>query len=253
MAQYSTDKGSLLNNNDTLYEVVMVAGSDGSVGTSGAPMTVLPDGLSHVNKFGYTGDDVNGTSTIWDGNGATAIYPYPADGVVSITSTSGSDTGESVEVQGLDANYDRVTEIINVGSTGSTIFSRVFRARQCGTDTNVGTVDLNMNGTLAARILPGNGQTLMAVYTIPAGKTGYLLQFQGSSDKQTAVQFKLFAREFLDGGAFNLKGQWGSSGGNVVTYDYKVPLVFPEKSDIRVDMTTGNNCGGGAIFDLILR
>ena len=250
MAQYSTDKGSLLNNNDTLYEVVMVAGSDGSVGTSGAPMTVLPDGLSHVNKFGYTGDDVNGTSTIWDGNSTTAIYPYPADGVVSITSTSGSDTGEAVEVQGLDANYDQVTETINVGSTGSTIFSRVFRARKVDA-TNVGTVDINMNGTLAARILPGNGQTLMAVYTVPAGKTGYLLQFQGSSDKQTAVQFKLFTCHHS--GAFNLKGQWGVQGGNVVTYDYKVPLVFQEKTDIRVDITTGNNCGGGAIFDLILR
>jgi hypothetical protein len=252
MAQYSTDKGSLLNNNDTLYEVVMVAGSDGSVGTSGAPMTILPDGLSHVNKFGYTGDDVNGTSTIWDGNDTASIYPYPADGVVSITSTSGSDTGEEVEVQGLDADFNQAVEMINVGSTGTTTFSRVFRARKVNA-TNVGTVDVNMNGTLAAQILPGNGQTLMAVYTIPAGKTGYLLQFQGSSDKQTAVQFKLFAREYLDHGAFNLKGQWGVQGGNVVTYDYKVPLVFPEKTDLRVDITTGNNCGGGAIFDLILR
>ena len=252
MAQYSTDKGSLLNNNDTLYEVVMVAGSDGSVGTSGAPMTVLPNGLSHINKFGYTGDDVNGTATIWDGNGTTAIYPYPAAGVVSITSTSGSDTGEAVEVQGLDGDFNEATETINVGSTGTTTFSRVFRARKVSA-TNVGTVTINVGGALAAQIRPGNGQTLMAVYTIPAGKTGYLLQFQGSSDKQTAVQFKLFARQLLDGGAFNLKGQWGVQGGNVVTYDYKVPLVFAEKTDLRVDIVTGNNCGGGAIFDLILR
>lgn len=252
MAQYSTNKGSLLNTNDTLYEVVMVAGSDGSVGTSAAPMTVLPNGLSHVNKFGYTGADVNGTATIWDGNDTTAIYPYPAAGVVSITSTSGSDAGEAVEVQGLDGDYNEATETINVGSTGTTTFSRVFRARKVDA-TNVGTVTINVGGSLAAQILPGNGQTLMAVYTIPAGKTGYLLQFQGSSDKQTAVQFKLFARELLDGGAFNLKGQWGVQGGNVVTYDYKVPLVFTEKTDLRVDIVTGNNCGGGAIFDLILR
>ena len=252
MAQYSTSKGSLLNTNDTLYEVVMVAGSDGSIGTSSAPMTVLPDGLSHINKFGYTGEDVNGTATIWDGNDTTAIYPYPAAGLVSITSSSGSDTGEAVEVQGLDGDFNQATETINVGSTGTTTFSRVFRARKVDA-TNVGTVSINVGGSLAAQILPGNGQTLMAVYTIPAGKTGYLLQFQGSSDKETAVQFKLFARELLDGGAFNLKGQWGVQGGNVVTYDYKVPLVFPEKTDLRVDIVTGNNCGGGAIFDLILR
>lgn len=251
MAQYSTSKGSLLNTNDTLYEVVMVAGSDGSVGTSAAPMTVLPNGLSHINKFGYTGDDVNGTATIWDGNDTAAIYPYPAAGLVSITSSRTADTGEAVEVQGLDGDYNPVTETINVGSTGAVTFSRVFRARFLQT-TNEGEVDIDQGGNLAAVILAGNGQTLMAVYTIPAGKTGYLLQFQGSSDKQTDVKFKLFSRQ-IDDGAFNLKGQWGVQGGNVVTYDYKVPLVFPEKTDLRVDIVTGNNCGGGAIFDLILR
>lgn len=251
MAQYSTDKGSLLNNNDKLYEVVMVAGSDGSVGTSGAPMTILPDGLSHVNKFGYTGVDVNGTSTIWDGNGTSASYPYPAAGLVSIASDDGADAGEAVEVQGLDGDYNPATETINVGATGTTTFSRVFRARFLQA-TNQGEVEIDQGGNLAAVILEGNGQTLMAVYTIPAGKTGYLLQFQGSSDKQTDVKFKLFSREIVDG-AFNLKGQWGVQGGNVVTYDYKVPLVFTEKTDLRVDIVTGNNCGGGAIFDLILR
>ena len=240
MAIWNKDSQSYLANNKTLFEAVVVA----PFVSAG-----LPAGQEHINKFGYTGTDVNGTATIWDGCGTTAQYPYPSSGVVAITSSSGTDTGEAVEVQGLDGDYNQVTEDINVGSTGSTTFSRIFRARMKDA-TNVGLISINQGASLAAQIIAGNGQTLMAVYTIPAGKTGYLIKFQGSSDKSTAVQFKLFARPF--GEAFNLKGQWGTQGGNVVTYDYPIPLSFAEKTDLKIDVTTGNNCGCGAIFDVLL-
>lgn len=203
---------------------------------------------SHINKFGFTGTDVNGTATVYDANGTTALYPYPSDGVVSIT--SGANSGAAVEVQGLDATYRPVTENINIGSTGSVTFSRVFRARMVDT-LNTANVVINVGGNLAATILANNGQTLMAVYTVPAGKTAYLVKFQGSMDKQNAsVKFKLFARP--SGGAFNLKGQWGTQGGNSVNYDYPVPLEFTEKTDLKVDVTTGAAVGCGAIFDLVL-
>lgn len=242
MAIWNKDSQSYLTNNKTLFEAVVVA----PFVSAG-----LPAGQEHINKFGYTGTDVNGTATIWDGCGTTAQYPYPSSGLVAITSSSGTDTGQTVEVQGLDGDYNQVTEDINVGSTGTTTFSRIFRARMKDTS-NVGLITINQGGSLAAQIRVGNGQTLMAIYTIPAGKTGYLVKFQGSSDKSTAVQFKLFARELTDGGVFNLKGQWGTQGGNIVTYDYPIPLSFPEKTDLKIDVSTGANCGCGAIFDLLL-
>jgi hypothetical protein len=232
-----------------LFEVVMIADADGNVGGSNTPPISLPTGQSHINKFGYTGTDVNGTATIWDANGTTSLYPYPTSGVVSITSSSGSDTGEAVEVQGLDGDFNQVTETINVGASGSVTFSRVFRARKVDAS-NIGIVSINVGGSLAAQILAGNGQTLMAVYTIPAGFTGHLLKFQGSSDKASAVRFKLFARP--TGSAFNLKGQWGTQGGNPITYDYPVPISFAEKTDLRIDVFTSSNCGCGAVFDILL-
>lgn len=248
MATWNKTRNRYFRNGD-LFEVVMIADKDGNVGGGQGPQISLPVGQSHINKFGYTGVDVNGDATVWDGNNTTASYPYPSSGVVAITSSSGSDTGEAVEVQGLDGDYNAATETINVGSTGSTTFSRIFRARMA-TASNVGTITVNQGGALAAQILPGNGQTLMAVYTIPAGYTGYLLKFQGSSDKSTAVKFKFFARPF--GNGFNLKGQWGTQGGNPVTYDYPVPIQFAEKTDLKVDVSTGASCGCGAIFDILL-
>jgi hypothetical protein len=240
MAIWNKDTQSYLSNNKTLFEAVVVA----PFVSAG-----LPAGQQHINKFGFTGTDVNGTATVWDADGTTALYPYPSSGVVAITSSSGTDTGEAVEVQGLDGDYNQVTEDINVGATGTTTFSRIFRARMKNT-TNVGIITINQGASLAAQILAGNGQTLMAVYTIPAGKTGYLIKFQGSADKSTAVKFKFFARPF--GEAFNLKGQWGTQGGNPVTYDYPIPLSFAEKTDLKIDVETAANCGCGAIFDVLL-
>jgi len=244
MAQFNHNAhfNRFVGNNTDIYEVVHV-----SPASAGIP---LPTGRSHINKFGHTGTDHNGTATIWDANGTTSVYPYPSSGVASITSSSGDDTGEIVEVQGLDGDYEQVVENIAVGASGSVTFSRIFRARKVSA-TNVGTITINQGGALAAQILPGNGQTLMAVYTIPAGKTGYLLKFHGNVNKANVeVSYMLFARPF--GSAFNLKGMFSTQGGNPITYDYPIALQFEETTDIRIDMRSSSAAGAGAIFDILL-
>ena len=204
---------------------------------------------SHINKFGYNSALGSSYETIWDGGG---IYSYISTaGVASVTGSS--DSGAVIEVQGLDADYNNVKENITVGSTGSINFIRVFRARvkslTSGT-TNAGVINVTVDSAVRAKILTGNGQTLMAVYTVPKGKRGYLIKFQGSVDKSTDCRFKLFSRPHTNG-AFNLKGQFGTFG-SPITYDYPIPLEFDEKTDIEVQAESGNTAGGGAIFDIIL-
>ena len=205
-------------------------------------------GVSHINKFGFTGTD-NGGGTIWDANGTTAIYPFPtSSGVVSVVSASNS--GASVEVQGLDADYKPQTVTTTIGGTTTETFSRVFRARMVDTN-NDADVNINVGGSLAARILTDNGQTLMAVYTVPAGCKGYLMKFVGTTTKVNVdVKYKIFARPF--GGTFNLKGEFGTQGGNPIMYEYMIPLEFDEKTDIKIDFDTSSTAGCGATFDLIL-
>jgi len=208
-------------------------------------------GFSHINKFGYRDSIPNTFQTIWDG---TTDYPYSAAAVVSaVSDTPATDDGGTVEVQGLDQNYNPVTETLTIGGPASTAqFVRVFRARMVTANTGLTNFDeirIQNAGTDEAIIKAGAGQTLMALYTIPAGKTGYLLKVNGSIDANNDALFRLYARPF--GGAFNVKGQFGvfASGFN---YDYPVPLKFEEKTDIEVKALSQNNVGGGAIFDLIL-
>jgi hypothetical protein len=223
---------------------------DAGTGNSNIPIAAGEvTGYSSINKFGATDGDVTG-GTIWDGNSSSTFYPYPSAGVISITSDSNS--GADVQVQGLDSNFEPATEVVAIDGTGSTTFSRVFRAIMIDTN-NDSDVTINQGGNIAAKIIEDQGQTLMAVYTVPAGKTAYLTHVHYSSDKaatNSAMQFRLFVRP--ENGTFNIKGILGSAGGAVIDYHYDVPLKFTEKTDIKIDLVAAQATTCTATFELIL-
>lgn len=212
---------------------------------------------NHINKFGY--NTTVGTSYEPVTDLGTNNLPSSA-GVVSLVSAStaddeGSTGAEKVEVQGLDANYDEQSEIVTMNGTGavttSATFLRVFRMRvtQAGSgEVNAGNITASIGGSDVARILADQGQTLMATYTVPAGKKAYLLKFQGSLSKNQEANFQLRTRK-LNG--WNVKGLWGTFA-NSITYDYSVPLEFTEKTDIQIRAKAGATSECGAIFDLII-
>ena len=213
-------------------------------------------GVSHINKFGFNDAINNNFETIWDGGG---IYDYidsvGASSTLTVTAADQNDSGYAVEIEGLDANYQPLTETIIAtedGNTGTSQFYRVFRATitSDGDSANVGNINITGDSKTLARISAEKGQTLMALYTVPADKKGYLLQFQGSVEKNKETIFKFMAKESNDR-PFNTKGQFGSFG-VPVTYDYSIPLEFPEKTDLEVRAKAGAVTGAGAIFDLIL-
>lgn len=204
---------------------------------------------SHINKFGYNPAVGTTFETVHDASGT---YTYPSTAGVA-TVAGASDTGAVIEIQGLDENFNQVIEDVTVGSSSTTTFIRVFRARvktlTSGT-VNAGNITVTVDGAVRATILAGNGQTLMAVYTVPANKTAYLLKFQGSIEKQKECEFKIMAREF-ESGVFNAKAMFGAFG-STIEYEYPVPLVFKAKTDIEVLCKAGATTAMGAIFDLIL-
>ena len=258
MAIWNKLTQAFLPGNKTLFEAFMLADKDGNIinsfgASSNIPISAgLVDGYGHINKFGATNGDVT-AGTIWDGNSGTAVYPYPADSVVAISSTQNS--GAAVLVEGLDANFESISETINIGSTGSTVFSRIFRARMVDTN-NDKDVSLTMGGTVAAKILEDQAQTLMCVYTVPAGKTGYLMNMQMGSDKAStnaSTQYSLRARDTDDGNIFQIKGINYAAGGQNVVHEYPVPLKFEEKTDIRIDVVAaGSGQTFAATLDIIL-
>lgn len=208
-------------------------------------------GVSHINKFGFGGATTN-PYTVWDGD---SDYPYPTSaGVITVT-TGAADSGAIVEYQGLDGNYELITESITgtqAGGTGTQSFLRVFRGVVTNhSGTNTADITARINGDIVAIVSAGEGQTLMAVYTVPAHCTAYLENIHAAptkKDNDTVITLK--ARPF--GGTFNTKGKFSSSG-DAIHYDYNVPLKFDVKTDIEIKAENQAASGDiSALFDLII-
>lgn len=210
-----------------------------------------------VHKFGAVPSMSNATTgTIWDIN--DTLYPWSAwttPGPVTILTVNAGDNGKVVTLQGLDENYDLVSDDITVSSSGSSVgtqtFSRLFRGFvSSGSGTNVDDITVQIGGTTVLQINADFGQTLMSVYTIPSGYTGYLTQLVCSTQTNHDATGNLFIRPF--NGVFRISHSFEVS---YDTYFYKfdVPLEINEKSDIdfrAVNRT--NNARITSAFDLIL-
>lgn len=218
------------------------------------------DDITHIHKFGAVpAMSQNQTGTIWDVNDTT--YPWSSfdtAGTLSIPAVNASDNGKSIVLVGLDNDYLELTETVTVSSSGATAttqsFKRIFRAYVTnGSVTNVGDIVVQKGGTTVATIKAGKAQTLMAVYTVPAGKTGYLLKgvatCQAGADATGDMFVRYFGQDsFRVGHTFEVSGTGGE-----YLYDFGVPVKIPAKSDIDVRCSVrSNNARVTAAFDIIL-
>jgi len=238
-------------------------------------------GTTFIHKFGdapafATGD---GQVTVWDGADSAGLdimdYTYSAtNDIDSVISSSTADVG-TLEIQGLDINYNLTNQTITLnGQTRVAIptpLRRVFRMKNVWTADVAGTLSCYItnspapsgvvtdDGAVRAIINNGNNQTLMAIYTIPAGKTGYMRDWYASvssGNKTSNYEMELKARPF--GQVFQLKHRASLSdiGGSYIHHIYHEPEVFTEKTDIEMLVTitaTGVTAAGvSAGFDIVL-
>ena len=214
----------------------------------------LVEDFSGVTKFGYS-SSVGGTfQTIWDGN-STYIYPSSA-GTATVTSTNtASDNGGTVEIQGLDSNYDIATETLVIGgSAGTKSFIRVFRAIMKTATTgnaNVGTLSVIVSTVTVAKITPEYGQTLMSVYTIPRNKRGYIVQLDIGSSKDLENEIRIIAKQITNGNVWNTK-EFITTRGGFIQKNYIYPLKFDQKTDIEIVAKSSATSSISAGFELFL-
>jgi hypothetical protein len=233
-----------------------------------------------INKFGDAPDFDTGDNevTIWDGaddaNIDQMVYQYSSSADIdSVSSSSGSDTS-TLRILGLDTNYAEVNQTVTLsGQTRvalGTSLIRVYRMIYEDGTSNVGHIYCYVNGaitggvpndstTVRAVIQPTLGQTLMSLYTVPAGKTAYLTGFYGSTagaNRSTNYKILLCARP--DTLSFQVKHLTAISddGSSHFNHIYNIYPSFAAKTDIemRAQITAAAITGGSVSsgFDLIL-
>ena len=207
-----------------------------------------------IYKFGNNPVVADSIETIWPQGG---LYSYlSAATVLKVSSSSANDTSagtgaRTVELFGLDGDYNEISEVVTlngqteVNTTQSYLRINRMIVRSAGSGganagiiyAGTGTVTTGVPANIYATINgDGTNQTLMALWTIPAGYTGYLMQYDvsnGTTSNTPAVcKLLLVARPY--GEVFQTKDVKSLTTGMHIENTLIVPVEFAEKTDIEV-------------------
>ena len=211
-----------------------------------------------VFKFGFNPDVDSAEETIWDVGG---IYAYPSSAVaMTVTTDAGTpanDNGVKVIVFGLDEDYNEVNDEVTLAGAGTATttqtFFRVFRAYVSGSQAPTGNLNITNGGTTYARITLNENQTLMAMWTVPAGYTGFLDHVNiatGTTNANQYVTAQIVQR--TQGGVFRVMMKQTLSSGGVADFLLRYPIEISEKTDLEVRAeSSGSNNLISANFSIV--
>ncbi len=261
MSQYSKIKELLLPTNKDIYEVNMPDNT--RIHSASFEMQVAMGkvpGVTSVNLSGY--NSAVGTDFIpaWE-NGAY-VYFNTANTVL-VWSESASDTNVSVQVVGLDANYNVQSEVVVItnGTTGVQTTKQYLRVNSINLTrlpmnqgkVHAGSLDKGISlAFIGSGTDPSLGRSQMTIYTVPAGYTFYLTQsnwYTNQSGAQTGL-YRSWTRNAA--GVINV----------VLTFPFVtnynslkvVPRPYLEKTDIQwqVASSSGTSRIGGQIEGFLI-
>ncbi len=226
------------------------------------PPGIVPalEGVNVIHKSGVATAALAASAfwDIWDAATAAVIYPFPtAAAETSIVSSDVDDDGDPVDagartvlVEGLDADFLRITETVTMNGQTPVVlaneFLRVYRAtvQAVGaTGVNEGNIDVLHGATVLARIAIGFGQTQMAIYTVPAGLALLMENYNAEVSSDGSIDVRCFKRDASDPTA---PGSWQLINRSVSRWEAgqdswppDLPYVIREKMDIRLSADIG--------------
>ena len=224
-------------------------------------------GYDVIHKFGHNLDINSSYETLWSAGGD---YSYLSSATTLTISSSDAndddgDTGaRTVLVQGLDTNYNEIEETVTLnGQTAvntSNEYLRVYRmiVQTAGSSNHnegivyagTGTVTSGVPANIYAEIPAQYNQTMMAVYTIPADKTGYMTHFYASPDSQASFQTQLTCGN--SDGIMRVRNQLHAFQTQAM-FNYRPYLKIEEKTDVELRCAVGTaNTEFGGGFSIIL-
>jgi hypothetical protein len=214
-------------------------------------------GHTALNIFGNTtslGSSAYGP--LWEGlTGSGGAYVYPASAVImTLASSSASDTAVTIRVEGLGANFVLQTEDVALNGTTGVVTTKTFlRINKMETISGnaVGNVTAVNGGTTYAKINAGNGVTQMSLYTVPAGYTFYQTYFQADTNTSVTsgayVKLRTYTVHNERTGSV-ITAELQTAFVQQLTIPLSFPIAFPENHDIQYQMV--GNGGAGAVANI---
>lgn len=152
---------------------------------------------------GFTARDVLGYNSVVEGGGdpikdlselGVNVIPRPSSALVmEVISTAAADTAagtgvRTVEIHGLDANFDEREETVTLNGLAAVALSGTWiRINHVHAETvgsggvAAGNINVQSGGTVYDMISAGGNSSLQCHFTIPNGKTGFILGWNASA------------------------------------------------------------------------
>lgn len=201
-----------------------------------------------VNIFGINRAVGVDYETIWDDSGS---YVYPSSSVVmSLSSTSADDTMD-VLVDGLDADYNILQEVVTLtGTSPVNTINSFFRINSLviAQGSNVGGISASNGGTVYGYIGPDLGITQSSVYTVPAGHSFYLFRIDVNSATTNGNKYLYIRNVVTSEWGRTIRASEATFAVSQVSYDRQIPFKIAAKSDFSFEAKSSSSTNEIAIF-----
>lgn len=215
----------------------------------GLDISIGKEGYSSIFKFCRNPATGTDEEVLWDLGGS---YTFLNDSeILRIVSTNVNDVyggsgAWNLLIYGLDNDYNEISEVVILNGTTPVYtqnsYVRIYRSHVINSglaasieNANLGDITFVSNDSNIdqAAILTHNGQTLMCVYTIPKGKTGFVtgISINVGQGKQAFMKAKARNCVFSQNCSFSVKY-------SIDLYEstffgeLKIPLRLEERTDI---------------------
>ena len=230
----------------------------------------LIDGHKSVTVFGFNPDVDQTEVTVWP---LPMLIQHPSVAIqIKVTSTNINDTAtgtgaRTIYIEGLDGDYNEVTEIVTMNGQTTVLTTQLFLKINRATVVSAGSAksalgDIYMGDGAVVAGVPASkyniikfdfNNTVTGHYTIPAGYTGYLVQglfSVGQAAGSSEIRGRLMT---TDQNGINRTNSVVAINNGTADYVFEFPVPIPEKTDIEARaIGVSNNNSASSMFILCL-
>ncbi len=218
-----------------------MAGNDKYINWEAAVALGKTAGNEAWNIFGYSTVATGNLKAMWYKD-ANYVFP-PAAQIMQVKSTNAADTMPLL-IQGLDANYDRISETVTLAGTSVVSTTKEF-LRLNGAiilaGSNAGTIDIGNDllgtPTYYKGIRPGDGRCQDSFSTIPRGYQFALYRIDAFSADSTSSKPGIF-RNYVANESGRILNVARTTFFNNMNIQRRIPFVYAEKTDIQFQCAT---------------
>ena len=206
------------------------------------------EGASAVNLFGFNRSVALDYETIWNDGGN---FTFPSTGLaLTVTTSSALDYGKTLIIEGLDTNYNIISEVVTLANGGTVTTALFFRINLMImlTGENIGNIDAVNAAVKYGYIEAATGVMQACIYTVPRNHSLYLFRIDLNSATTNGNKYLTIRNVTNTSAGRKLRVAEATFATSQVSYDRQVPFKLAEKTDFSFEAKSSSSTNEVAIF-----